>query len=101
MEYVPRETVLNDMKSEMKNVMNNYGLEDIGLYEEEGEGREYYIGYTVRKDGKVYMINIPFVKNDKNELAIAEQCWMIQEENGDYKGCKTLGEVFQAINYLH
>ncbi|MFC0612658.1 DUF5634 family protein [Scopulibacillus daqui] len=101
MEYVPRETILNDLKSEMENIMDDYGLEDIGIYEEEGEGKDYYIGYTIRKDGKIYMINIPFVKNDKNELAIAEQSWTIQQENGEHKGCRTLGEVFQTINQLH
>ncbi|MBM7646628.1 hypothetical protein JOD45_002860 [Scopulibacillus daqui] len=99
MEYVTRETILKHMSRDLENVMNRYDVDDVGIYEEQGEGDHYYIGYTVRKDGKVYMINMPFVKDDENKLAVAEQSWTIQGENGnEQKGFKTLDEVFDAIN---
>ncbi|MFC7395474.1 DUF5634 family protein [Scopulibacillus cellulosilyticus] len=100
MEYISRETILNHMSADLENVMIRFDIDHVGIYEEEGEGENYYIGYTVKKDGKVYMINMPFIKNDKNELAVAEQTWTIQGENGkERKGFKTLDEVFESINH--
>ncbi|WP_078544496.1 DUF5634 family protein [Litchfieldia alkalitelluris] len=98
MEFQSREEVIRDLQKQMPSIMDEFDVEEIGVYEEEGEGNHYYMGYTVRKNGHVYMINTPYVKNDKKELTQAEETWTIQEEEGESKGYRSLNEVFQKIN---
>jgi hypothetical protein len=79
--------------------MDKYDLDDIGIYEEEGEGNHYYMGYTIRKDGLVYMINRPYIKNAQNELTIDKDEWTVQTDEGnEVKGIHNLEEVFQKID---
>ena len=101
MEYLSREEIMNDYNRSLELMMEKYQIEDIGIYEEEGEGDSYYFGYTVRKNGKVYMINLPYVKNKNGELAIEKQVWTLQEEDSETKGYRSLDEIFDKINYLH
>lgn len=98
MEYIPYEQLKNDMNQQLKELMMKYNLEDIGIYEEEGAGDTYYLGYTVRKDGKIYMVNMPYKKDHHGGLALQHQDWTIQEENGESKGYQNLEEVFSHIN---
>lgn len=97
MQYMDRNEIKQELNRQMPELMDKYGLEDIGIYEEEGPEDSYYFGYTVRKDGKVFMINLPYVKNDSGELAIKKLSWTIQTEQGETKGCKSLDEVFTQI----
>ncbi|UTW69438.1 DUF5634 family protein [Anaerobacillus sp. HL2] len=32
----------------LTNMLHNYQLEDVGVFEEQGEDDRYYIGYTIR-----------------------------------------------------
>jgi hypothetical protein len=97
LDYQSRETIMDDMNHGLAQLMNRYQLDDIGIYEEEGAGKNYYLGYTVRKDGKVFMINIPYEKNEEGELAAQDQEWTIQAETGEKKGYRSLNEVFEEI----
>ncbi|MBS4172753.1 DUF5634 family protein [Bacillus sp. FJAT-49736] len=98
MEYIQYDEIKNDMNQELHHLMAKYDLEDIGIYEEEGAGDTYYLGYTVRKDGKIYMVNMPYKKNHEGRLALEQQEWTIQEEEGESKGYHSLEEVFSHIN---
>ncbi|MFC0274033.1 DUF5634 family protein [Metabacillus herbersteinensis] len=98
MEFLSREEVVRDLTDSMQSIMVQYDVEDIGVYEEEGEGNQYYMGYTIRKNGKVYMINTPYVKNEDHELAQQNQIWTIQEGTGESKGYQSLSDVFKKIN---
>jgi hypothetical protein len=98
MEFTNREELLNNMNVHLQDLLLKYDLDDIGIYEEEGPGDTYYAGYTVRKDGKVYMLNMPYVKDHKGGLALQEQEWTIQEETGEAKGFHSMEEVFNHIN---
>jgi hypothetical protein len=99
MQYINREILLNDLTNRLQELMMEYDLEDIGIYEEQGVGNEHYIGFTIRKNGEVYMVNLPFVKNDNGELVVREQDWTIQYETGESHGYKSLDDVISAINY--
>ncbi|RXI95527.1 hypothetical protein DS745_24040 [Anaerobacillus alkaliphilus] len=97
MEYFQRETIINEMNDSLQGMLAKYGLDDVGIFEEEGEGKTYYLGYTVRKNGVVYMIHQAFTKNEEGQLAPAESSWVIESEAGDTRGYQNLDEVF---NYL-
>jgi hypothetical protein len=80
-------------------MLDKYDLDDIGIYEEEGQDPHYYMGYTIRKDGLVYMVNRPYVKNENNELAVEKEEWTIQTDEGnEVKGIHSIEEVFQKID---
>jgi hypothetical protein len=97
MEFINREQLISEMTQMLQELMEEYDLEEIGVYEEEGEGNQCYFGFTVRKDGHVYMINNPFIKNSKGEVAPASHEWTVQSETGENKGYTSLDEVFNRI----
>lgn len=99
MEYKHRDELLDDFIHSLEPMLEKYELEDIGIYEEEGQGAHYFMGYTIRKEGKVYMVNRPYVKNDNKELALEKEEWTIQTDEGDeVKGLHSIDEVFEKIN---
>ncbi|QHE51775.1 DUF5634 family protein [Pontibacillus sp. HMF3514] len=101
MDYISVETILNDFKESLSVLIKQYNLAEASIYEEEGEGDTYYIGYTVLKGGKTYHIHMPFEKNDEDHLALAKPEWTIQAENAEYKGFESLDEVFDKINEIN
>lgn len=104
MEFLSRESVLQELNDSLEQMMTKYNLDDVGIYEEEGANEEFFLGFTVRKNGKVYMINEPYVKDEKGNIAIKEKTWTIQTDQGkEAKGFDSLDEVFQHIqqNHLH
>lgn len=104
MDFIKREEFLHMMNETLGPIMETYNLEDVGIYEEQGAGDTYYLGYTVRKDGKIYMVNTSCAKNDHGELAVKEYEWTIQTDEGnEKKGFHTLKDVFEEIDsgYIH
>ncbi|MBL5772457.1 DUF5634 family protein [Bacillus sporothermodurans] len=98
MDYLNREILINQMNAQLKELMDHYQLEDIGIYEEEGAGDDYYLGYTVRKNGEVYMINMPYMKDAYGNLGLKNRDWTIQSDEGEKKGFHNLDEVFDHID---
>ncbi|MBM6619965.1 DUF5634 family protein [Bacillus sp. RD4P76] len=91
--------MLADFIHSLEPMLEKYDLDDIGIYEEEGQGSNYFMGYTIRKDGKAFMINRPYVKNENKELALEKDEWTIQTDEGDeVKGIQSMEEVFEKIN---
>ncbi len=80
-------------------VMDQYDLEDIGVYEEEGPEQLYFMGYTIRKDGKVYHVHLPYEKRENGNLEVNKKEWTIQTDDGDEKkGLHSLDDVFSSIH---
>ncbi|WP_236939176.1 DUF5634 family protein [Evansella clarkii] len=101
MDFLPRETIVNDLMHSFEPLMEKYILEDISVFEEEGEGDQYHMGYTVRKDDRVYMIHLPYRKNEDNQLAPVKREWVIESDAGDEPeahGLENLDDVFEKIN---
>ncbi|WP_179295638.1 DUF5634 family protein [Bacillus sp. FJAT-45350] len=98
MDFISRETIVAEMNESMQSLLDKYSLDDIGVFEEQGEGDTYYLGYTIRKNGEIYMIHKPFKKNDENQLLIEKQEWIIETDDGDTGGFTNLDEVFATIN---
>lgn len=98
MDFLPREQVIHEMTGTLEKMMDVYRLEDVGIFEEEGEDNAYYIGYTVRKNEDVYMIHMPFMKNESGELAPRKVEWVVETDTEDYHGFESLDDVFTAIS---
>ncbi|WP_077625162.1 DUF5634 family protein [Sediminibacillus massiliensis] len=100
MEYIPREQLISDLQDSFKPIMEKYHVDDIGVFEEEGQDDYYYAGYTVRKNGKVYMVHLPFRKNEQGHLAPAKEKWTVETDDADDRdmsGHDNLDDVFQEL----
>lgn len=99
-DYQSREQIMNELQQSFQPYLDKYGIEDIGIFEEEGQGDHYYLGYTTRKDGKTYHIHLPFQKNRNNELAPIDSKWTVESDDPqekDLRGFEDLDHVFREI----
>ena len=99
-DYLSREQIMNELQQSFQPYLNKYGIEDIGIFEEEGQGDRYYIGYTTQKDGKTHHIHLPFQKNNDGELAPIDNKWTVESDNPqekDLKEFEDLDHVFREI----
>ncbi|WP_299094079.1 DUF5634 family protein [uncultured Metabacillus sp.] len=100
MDFLPREQIINELQDSFQPLITKYGIEDIGIFEEEGQDQHYFLGYTVRKDGKTYHVYSPFIKNQTGGLAPEKREWTIETDdpmNKDLKGYKQLEDAFRDI----
>lgn len=100
MESMPREQVIYGLQQLFQSCMEKYDLDEISIFEEEGQGDLYYMGYTVNKDGKTFHIHSPFHKDGVNNLVPLNQLWSIEtdEPNGkDLTGFLDVESAFSKI----
>ncbi|MFS0823196.1 DUF5634 family protein [Bacillus sp. 1P02SD] len=100
MDYLSREQIMNELQQSFRPYLNKYGIEDIGIFEEEGQGDRYFLGYTTQKDGKIYHIHLPFQKMNDDRLAPIDSKWTVESDNPqekDLKEFKDLDHVFREI----
>ncbi|WP_158737902.1 DUF5634 family protein [Alteribacillus sp. YIM 98480] len=100
MEFIPREQLINELQDSFKPLMEKYDIDNIGVFEEEGQDDSYYVGYTVSKNGKVYMVHHPYTKNKDGHLARAQGGWTVEtDEPGtmDEESFEDVDEVFQRF----
>ncbi|WLD93855.1 DUF5634 family protein [Alkalihalobacillus sp. AL-G] len=97
MNYYPVDAIRNELQQHFEELLNEHDLDEIEIYEEEGPEDSYYMGYVVKKDEKVYMVNLPYKKNDQGEIGIQEQNWTVQIENNETNGYDSLDDVFKYI----
>ncbi|WP_102347150.1 DUF5634 family protein [Bacillus sp. Marseille-P3661] len=97
MEYKNRESILDEMQKSLQPLMQQYDLDSIGIYEEQGEDENYYIGYSIEKKDNFFIINLPYVKNEQGNLAVKDTNWTIQLDDHEEKNIKSLDEVFNRI----
>ena len=98
--YQSREQIMNVLQQSFQPYLNKYGIEDIGIFEEEGPDDRYYLGYTTRKDGKTHHIHLPFQKNSDGGLAAIDRKWTVESDNPqekDLKDFEDLDHVFREI----
>ncbi|MEH7380231.1 DUF5634 family protein [Bacillus sp. JJ1533] len=100
MDYLSREQIINELQQSFQPYLNKYGIDDIGIFEEEGQGDRYYLGYTTRKDGKTHHIHLPYKKNNDGGLAPIDSKWTVESDNPletDLKEFEDLDHVFREI----
>jgi hypothetical protein len=83
MAFLSREQLINDLQTASRSLMEEYGLEQIGIFEEEGQKDQYYLGYSVQKNGKAYMVHLPYTKNHDGGLEASAQSWTVESDDPD------------------
>ncbi|WP_078556254.1 DUF5634 family protein [Bacillus alkalicellulosilyticus] len=97
MTYESREAIIGSMSNKLDMILNTYELEEIGIFEEQGEGNEYYIGYTLRKDDEMYMIHTPYEKNGEGLLQPKKQEWTIELNDSEIHGISSFEEAMKKL----
>ncbi|WP_044748224.1 DUF5634 family protein [Bacillus alveayuensis] len=101
MEFVKREVIMNELIETLEPMMKTYDLDQIGIFEEEGENDLYYMGYAINKDEEMILLHMPFVKNARGELALQKQEWTIRMDGNEQKGYHSLDEAMKQISIFH
>ncbi|CDQ20598.1 hypothetical protein SAMN05192559_105133 [Halobacillus karajensis] len=100
MESVPVEQLISDLENSFRPLMEKNNLDDIGIFEEEGQGDYYHLGYTVKKNERVYMVHLPFIKSEDGHLTLDKQEWIVETDDPnavDLKGFDKIDDVFQSL----
>lgn len=100
MEYLSREQILNELQQSFQTYIDQYNIDNIGIFEEEGQDDRYYIGYTISKGGKTYHIHSPYTKNSQGELSPIQNEWTVESDEPqkeDLRGYDNLESVFRDI----
>jgi hypothetical protein len=101
MEFVPRSAVIHEFIDTLQPMMDVYNLDQVGIFEEEGSGNQYYVGYTINKDDDMIVLHMPFVKNERGELALEKEEWTIRADGQETKGFHSLQEAMENIMKMH
>jgi hypothetical protein len=99
-DFVPRSVIIHEFIDTLQPMMEAYHLDQVGIFEEEGEGNKYYIGYTINKDDDMIVLHMPFVKNERGELALEKQEWTIRKNGREQKGYRFLHEAMDEMNSI-
>lgn len=100
MEFLSREQIINELQQSFELYIDHFDIEDISIFEEEGQDERYYIGYTVNKDGKTYHIHTPYIKDNNGGLASVSKEWTVESDDpkkDDVTGYNDLESVFREI----
>lgn len=100
MEFLSREQIINDLQQTFQTYIAKFGIDDIGVFEEEGQDDRYYVGYTAKKEGKTYHIHTPYLKNNDGGLAPIKNEWTVETddpEKKDLRGFDNIESAFQEI----
>lgn len=101
MEFLPREQIIDEMQQSLQSYLNEYNFDDIGIFEEEGQEERYYMGYTINKNGKTYIVHSPFQKNKAGELSPIAKEWTIETDEPHKKDQKGFHDLESALNHIH
>ncbi|MBG9446712.1 DUF5634 family protein [Cytobacillus firmus] len=100
MEFLPREQVLNSLQEPFQSYIDKYGIDDIGIFEEEGQDQYCYMGYTVKKAGKTYHVHSPFLKDGNGGLSPGRNEWTIESDEPDGADRSGFTSIEQALQEL-
>ncbi|MRH42630.1 hypothetical protein GH741_08020 [Aquibacillus halophilus] len=100
MEYIPRQQILGEIQNNFQTILETYDIDEVGIFEEEGQDNNYYMGYTITKDDKAFLIHQTFKKNDEGNMAPVLQEWTVESDepnDEDRSGFGSLDEIFNKI----
>lgn len=100
MQFLSRDEIINDLQQSFQTYINKYGLDDIGIFEEEGPGNQYFIGFTAKKAGRTYHIHAPFIKNQNGELTPSQNDWTIESDEPEGKDLHGFNDVESALSEI-
>ncbi|MDC3415457.1 DUF5634 family protein [Aquibacillus salsiterrae] len=94
-----RQQLITELQDTFETIIETYDIDAIGIFEEEGQDSNYYVGYTVKKDDKEFFINQPY-KKENNQLALLNQQWTIETDEPsttDKRVLQNLEDVLKEI----
>jgi hypothetical protein len=98
MNFLSQETVMNDIKRFAQSINDKYDADSCSVYIGQ-RGEVTWLGYQIEKDGKTYIVRMPYVQNEIGDLAIKTSEWTVSEDGKDIKiELPSLKEVFEAID---
>ncbi|MCQ6276234.1 DUF5634 family protein [Bacillus sp. V3B] len=100
MKYLSREQIINELQQSLQDYIEQYDIDSIGIFEEQGQDHQYYMGYTVNKGGKTYHIHTPYTKNNQGGLSPVQNEWTVESDEPrkeDLRGYESLESVFRDI----
>ncbi len=100
MKYNSREQIINELQQQFQFYLEKFNIDNIGVFEEEGQADLYYLGYTVTKNGKTYHIHTPYKKSNNGDLAPIDSEWTLETDDpigNDLQGYENLESAFQEI----
>lgn len=100
MEYGSREEIMNTLQQSFHSLLDRYKLEDIGVFEEQGPNREYYIGYTINQNGGTYMLHQTYKTNDNGQFELVNKEWTIETDEPNFEDKKGYGSIEEAFQDL-
>ena len=101
MESSSREQIIKSLQQPFQFYIDHFGIDNIGIFEEEGQAEVYYLGYTVSKNGKTYHIHTPYKKNNSGGLTPIDTEWTLETddpEGNDLQGYQNLESAFRDIH---
>lgn len=96
MNFLSKETVLNDIMRFSSSIRNNYDITDCFVHHKITENT-VWLGYHIVKDDKEFIVKMPYATNEKEELAIKVKQWSVESDGQTSIGMNTLGEAFELI----
>lgn len=99
MEYLSREEIIHDLQQPFNNYIEEYGIDDIGIFEEQGQDDVYYMGYTVKKDGKTYHIHSTFRKEHEG-LTPLNNLWTIEPDDPQGRDVTGYRDIDSALREI-
>ncbi|MGF2614865.1 hypothetical protein FZC84_08445 [Rossellomorea vietnamensis] len=100
MAFISREQLINELQTAFPSLLEEYGLEDIGIFEEEGQKDQYYLGYTMKKDGKAYMIHLPYKKDHDGGLEPSSEQWTIESDDPESVDTSEFNSIEAALKMI-
>ena len=100
MEYTNRDEVIKNLQQAFQPLISKYDIEDIGVFEEQGEKNQYHLGYTIRRDGKTYMVHTPYLKNEIGQLSASNSEWTVETDEPNSKDVNGYKELDDALRSL-
>lgn len=99
MESLSREQIINELQGNFQSYIDKYGIDDIGIFEEEGQDDIYYIGYTIKKSGETYHLHSTFRKNN-NELTPINHLWSIESDDPQGEDLTGFEDIESALHQI-
>lgn len=100
MNFIPREQLIAELQQSFQSYINQYGIDDIGIFEEEGQDDQYHLGYTIKKEGKTYFIHSSYRKNNSGALAPINNEWTIETDEPQTKDLSGFDTMETALNQI-
>lgn len=100
MEYITRSNLIEELQEPFQQYLEQFELDEIGIYEEDGQDDITHMGYTVTKNGQTYHLHTSFRKNEQERLTPLNNLWTLERDepsSEDRTGYRDVESIFREI----